>query len=327
MVYILTEAGKTKGLGHFTRMTAVCEGLLKNGIDVEMWLDADKAVKSITTKSFVRHINRVEDFFNILVKDKDVVIVDSYHIDLATMNKIKSRCKRLIVIDDNMRLGYQDSIVLNPNYFAEFIKYPEGKGNVYYKGNEYTLLREEFNTISDHVMRNPVREILITMGGTDVKKITAHVIRYLKGINEFVRLNVVITSSYDNTDEISELLGINDTLHKDISASKMSILMQQADFAIASAGGTTNELIKALCPAVLIGVADNQVLNLKYLGANGIIKEFNVDNMKPIEEMFSYEERIGMYEKMKERFSKRTGVDLVVDIVKGELNEKDTHCS
>ena len=94
--------------------------------------------------------------------------------------------------------------------------------------------------------------------------------------------------------------------------------MRLADFAVASAGGTTNELIKMLCPCVLIGVADNQLLNLRYLSENGYIREFSMLNMNPIKEMFMFEQRMRLYNKMKSTHSNETGVSVILKEIRGK---------
>ena len=107
-------------------------------------------------------------------------------------------------------------------------------------------------------------------------------------------------------------------MYKGIDADQMSELMRLADFAVASAGGTTNELIKMLCPCVLIGVADNQLLNLRYLSENGYIREFSMLNMNPIKEMFMFEQRMRLYNKMKSTHSNETGVSVILKEIRGK---------
>lgn len=321
MIYILTEAGREKGMGHYTRMTAVCDGLIAEGFFAEMWLSADQYVVSMTQQEYVRHVNWIGDMSIIQsITANDIVIVDSYHVDLNDLEKINSRCRALVVIDDNIRLEYRNTIIINPNYFSEFISYPDGRGNEYHKGSECTLLRSEFNNIAKRGIRRNVNDVLITMGGTDIKSVTEEVVKYLKAIRPQATLHVVVTDSYENVDEIKGSFSDSDKLYRNADANTMSLLMKYVDFAVASAGGTTNELIRMLCPSVLIGVADNQLMNLKYLTENGIIKMFTLDNKNTINEMFDYKQRLEIYCNMKKIHSPKTGVDTITEIVRGKLH-------
>lgn len=316
-VIVLTEAGKSIGLGHFVRTSAVCEGLCDMGIPTEMWLNCDDAVKTMTQKGYVRYCNWNSDdtILNSLTKE-DVVIVDSYLVELNTIDKIKLNCHELIMIDDNIRLDYSGITIINPNIFGMFLRYPDNRGNSIFTGSCCTLLRKEFNNETDKTIHEDVSDILITMGGTDVKNVTTSVVEYIKSINTTAHLHIVVTSAYDAIEAIEAAISENDTIYKNASAEEMSCLMKLADFAVASAGGTTNELLKMLCPSVLIEVADNQRLNLKYLSENNYVKKFSTTDMTPIMEMFNYKQRLELYKMMKAHHSTKTGIDIIADIVK-----------
>lgn len=316
---VLTEAGKKIGMGHFVRMSAVCEELRDNDIPVRMLLNSDETVNSMTNLNYVEYCNWNDgsdsmDYINAV----DTVILDSYLAGYEKINEINRKCKKLIVIDDNIRLNYSNVTIINPNYFGMFLSYPQNRGNVIYTGSGCTLLRKPFNRFFDRKIADEVSNVLITMGGTDVKNVTLKVIRYIKALDSEVSLHVVVTDAYDEIDKINCNLGANDNLYKGIDADQMSELMRLADFAVASAGGTTNELIKMLCPCVLIGVADNQLLNLRYLSENGYIREFSMLNMNPIKEMFMFEQRLRLYNKMKSTHSNETGVSVILKEIRGE---------
>ncbi|MGN0694838.1 MAG: hypothetical protein ACI4LK_08040 [Lentihominibacter sp.] len=315
---ILTEAGKKIGMGHFVRMSAVCEGLKELGAPVTMMLVERNVVDSMVDKSYVKVFdwlngNQLFDY----IDENDIVIIDSYLVSIDRIDEINRHCGKLIVIDDNIRLNYRNVTIINPNIFGMFLKYPDNCNNTVYTGPGCTILREAFNNEQSRYINRKVSNVLITMGGTDIKNVTSKVIKYIKTFDNTTTLHVVVTDAYDEIGYIRDLLGEDDYLYNGISADEMSNLMRHADFAVASAGGTTNELIKMLCPSVLIGVADNQVLNIKYLSESNYIEVFSLSDMNPIRDMFSYERRERLYNAMMQSHSNETGVDIIVDVVKG----------
>ena len=117
------------------------------------------------------------------------------------------------------------------------------------------------------------------------------------------------------------MLSDHDKLYINIAAEDMCGLMKTCDFAIASAGGTTNELIKMQCPAILVVVADNQLLNTRFLSENGFVESIYGEDMSVIREMFSYEKRAAMMDKLRTFRSDRSGKDLLCEIAFGGSNE------
>ena len=248
---IFTEAGFNYGFGHFYRMSGICERALRIGQKAEMHLIADREAKKNLNREYVVFDNWKDPNVYKRILGQDVtVVVDSYHVDIGDLENFKNHSRNMIVIDDNMRLDYHDMVILNPNYFGPSLNYPEGRGNTVFAGKDCTLLRDEFSLTEDRRVKREVSDILITMGGTDVKEMTAGTINAIRSISEDVRLHVICTKAYKNLEKIRDLLSPNDSLYMNIGASEMCELMKKCDFAVATAGGTTNELIRMQCPSV-----------------------------------------------------------------------------
>ena len=312
---IFSEAGYKFGFGHFYRMSGICETAIARGHDVKMYLVADDVAKQNLDRSYVSFTDWHEkEVYENILSDETTLVVDSYHVDIEELERLNDIAGNMIVIDDNMRLDYHDMSILNPNYFAKWLEYPDGKGNEYYLGKDYTLLRDEFNVTFDREVPDEVTDVLITMGGTDLKHMTVKAIKAVKSVSEYVRIHAVVTNAYSDLDEIESLIGPADKLYNDIGADVMSSLMRNCAFAVSSAGGTTNELIKTQCPSALVVVADNQVLNTKYLSEEGTIEVLEDDPEKVIAGMFSKEKRSSMAERLAAYKSDRSGKDLIYDI-------------
>lgn len=319
MLRIFSEASKDKGFGHFVRMSSICENLVEANISVVLYLDADQVAKQMLARNYVEFCNWTNnnEFLSVIEND-DYVLIDSYNTDLEFLEEMQKRCRKLIIIDDNKRLDYHDMTIINPNYFGEMLNYPQENRNSYFLGKECTLLRKEF-VFEENIKKvsKIVKKVLITFGGTDVFAATDKVIEQIKNISEEVIIDVVATKAFDNLESIRKKLSKQDKLHMDIDAGAMSLLMKTTDFAVASAGGTSNELIKMQCPTAFMVVADNQELNAKYLKKFDMAEFITLENMDSINKMFSYSRRLSIVNKLAERRSEKNAIDIIKNLIQG----------
>ena len=319
-IKILTEAGYNVGFGHYYRMSGVCDTISEAGGDIKMYICADEVARSNLTREWIEFADWLDpEMIDRIIGPEDTVVVDSYRVDLDELNAINERARDLIMIDDNIRLDYSNMIILNPNYFAMYLDYPGGKGNRYYLGKDYTLLREPFKKAGTKVIKEDVTDVLITMGGTDLKHRTQKAIGLIRETGRDVRLHIVVTNAYSDIEEIEAMIGKEDRLHSDIDAVEMCRLMMTRDFAVATAGGTSNELIKTQCPSVLYVVADNQFLNARYMAGGGYFELMEEGREKDIiDSFFDYGKRKEMADKLQTLHSDKSAVDLINEIAYGD---------
>lgn len=316
-IAIFSEAGFEYGFGHFYRMSGICDKAQREGLDVTMYLMADEAARANLDRDYVKFVDWQDPSFYKQELTKEVLLViDSYHVDIRMLETFKALAGEMIVIDDNIRLNYHDMKILNPNYFALFLDYPKDRNNTLYLGSDYTLLRDEFTSAERNPVKEDVSDILITMGGTDPLGKTGQIIDAIRQVSETVRLHVVCTKAYHDLDGIRAKLLNTDRLYFNIDAGTMCELMKECDFAVASAGQTTNELIKMQCPAVLVVVADNQVLNTRYLSEAGYIIGMYDNDSSLIREMFSYEKRKMLAEMLNTFRSDSSGKELICELAR-----------
>ncbi|MCB6992355.1 hypothetical protein LI177_02495 [bacterium 210820-DFI.6.37] len=315
---IFTEAGQQKGMGHYVRMSSVCEACSKIGYKVLMYIDADGKIDKLLLQKEARLYQWTNRTAALKLLSKDtVLIVDSYHVSLDFLKQCKQLVNTLLVVDDNYRLPYQNMNILNPNYFGDSLPYQNNMGNSYYIGKNYTLLRSEFYSAKRTKCCQTVKDVLITFGGTDVLKMTRKVTRYMKTKHRDIALHIVATSAYTDIEEIFSLLDTNDEFLIDVPAIKMCDLMGRVDFAIASAGGTSNELVKMQCPSALMVVADNQILSAEYLEAQGLVRLFDQENLDKIDDMFLFDVRNLMKKHLEMQQSNMSAVDMIINLLRG----------
>lgn len=317
-IAIFSEAGFEYGFGHFYRMSGICDKAQREGLDVTMYLMADEKARANLRREYVLFAEWKEPaIYERILGDDVLLVIDSYHVDIELLERFNDLSNDMIVIDDNIRLDYHDMKVLNPNFFSIYLNYPENRNNTYYIGKDCTLMRDEIRMTGKKTVREKAQDVLITMGGTDPKGRTVQIINAIRQLDETVRLNVVCTKAYHNLQEIEKSLKETDKMHLNIDAASMCSLMNACDFAVASAGQTTNELIKMQCPAVLVVVADNQLLNTRLLSEAGYIEAIFDDDCSIIESMFSYEKRKQLANKLLDFQSGRSGKDIICELVRG----------
>jgi spore coat polysaccharide biosynthesis predicted glycosyltransferase SpsG len=150
-------------------------------------------------------------------------------------------------------------------------------------GTDHLLLREEFRNLPEIEVRDRVKNILVTVGGYDLRNLTPKIIKALNELDldeiedkyldkENLHIDVVIGPSFDNLDEIiKEVQKSNLDISLNFNVKKMSKLMLKSDIAISSGGSTLYELTVTKTPALVLLQADNQVRVAEKLDGESII--------------------------------------------------------
>lgn len=316
MIKILTEGSSKYGFGHIIRCLSLINYCGEKNIECQIYVDGDDSSKEIIKENNGILINwKCNKFIKEHVKRNDIVITDSYHATLQHYDLIKIKAKRLLIIDDLYRLPYKGFTIINPNFCAEILERDEAN-NHYLYGENYILLRNDFIGKKNDVLNEKVRRVMVTLGGSDLLNMTPKIISYLIKINRKIAIDVVIGFGYDNIREIKAVCTNQVNLHYNISAVEMAKLMVKCDFAISATGQTVNEMLKIGCPGCFIKVIDNQQLNLDYIqkSERGLI--FNMNDFKNIHEMFKYEVRSVLKEKLVNIENENTGAFKILKYIK-----------
>jgi RimJ/RimL family protein N-acetyltransferase len=139
-------------------------------------------------------------------------------------------------------------------------------------------LRRPFIQNKREIISNSVKEIIITLGGSDLHNLTPLILkRFSKKYTDII-INVVIGPSFQNIEEIKKYNFENVIFHEDVTAEEMKNIMLKSDIAITAAGQTIYELMATKTPFIPIKVVENQSLNiegLKKLNLIGVEIEYN----------------------------------------------------
>jgi UDP-2,4-diacetamido-2,4,6-trideoxy-beta-L-altropyranose hydrolase len=290
------DGGKDIGMGHIMRTIALANDLKKKEENEEVFY---------ITKNDKTAVNKLkENNFEVVVIDKDLsyeeeirevkniikkrninkLITDSYKIDQNYLIEMRKLVDKLITIHDYAPFAFPSHVVINGNDYAEELEYESLYGDTeFLLGTDHLLLREEFRNLPEIEVRDRVQNILVTVGGYDMRGLTPKIIMALNELDldeiedkyldkENLHIDVVIGPSFDNLDEIiKEVQKSNLDISLNFNVKKMSKLMIKSDIAISSGGSTLYELTATKTPALVLLQADNQVRVAEKLDGESII--------------------------------------------------------
>jgi len=309
IIALRVDGGKDKGMGHIMRTIALANDLKKKQENKEVFYitkDDQTAVNKLKENDFevviidrdLSYEEEIEKVKEIIKKRKvDKLITDSYEIDQNYLIEMRKVVDKLVTIHDYAPFAFPSHVVINGNAYAEDLDYESYYGDTeFLLGTDYLILREEFRNLTEIEVRDRVQNILVTVGGYDLKNLTPKIIKALNSIDfdeiedryidkENLHVDVVIGPSFDNLEEIvKEVQKSKLDISLNFNVKKMSKLMIKSDIAISSGGSTLYELAITKTPALVLLQAENQVrvaekmdgksvINLGFENSNLMIKE------------------------------------------------------
>ncbi|SDJ60375.1 PseG/SpsG family protein [Salimicrobium halophilum] len=265
--YIFTEAGEGIGFGHLSRCISLYESLKEVGVKTEMIVSGTfQDISMLKGVNYRQQSWYNEEFLEQTVTDEDVCIIDSYLADISLYEILSNQAKRCVYIDDNSRLSYPKGIVVNPSLHIGNLSYPRKAGVTYLYGPSYVIVRPAFQKPGNQreVLRQ-VKDILVTMGGTDPMGMTLPLIDRLKASFPNIRLHVLITDAFSDKSKIEAKTTSRLHIYKNLDAEAMRGVMKKVDVAITAAGQTIYELMVSLTPFIPIQTVQNQENNVEGL--------------------------------------------------------------
>ena len=266
-VVILTEGGKDYGYGHVARCSSIHQAFEHYNISPKFIVNGDESIKSIVPDMNVEIIDWLNDSFK-----AEIVVIDSYLANLTFYEEISKNSSLSVYVDDNNRLNYPKGIVVNGTLDTSDMGYLERDDITYLVGNEFIPLRKDFWNIQKLKINDSIENILITMGGNDLRNLTPKILELLNDNFPKVNKKVIIADSFKNTKEIESLKNEHVELIYSPNSDEIINAMSSVDLAISASGQTLYELACIGVPTVAIGIIDNQKNNIKNWVNQGFIE-------------------------------------------------------
>ena len=271
---ILSEGGRDIGFGHIARCTSLYQLFGEIGIASEFMVNGDESVTNLLKGKNYQIIdwlkNREEVFY--VIRDVDIVIVDSYLADYGFYKKISKLVKIPVYIGSNKRLRYPRGMVVKESLYAEELKYPARKSIVYLLGPKYAMLRREFFEVPEKEIKKRIESALITFGSNDLHSLIPMVMKLLDESYPELIKNVVIGNAFHNIKDIEALKNRQTNLIYSPDAEGMRKVMLASDICISAGGQTLYELARVGVPTIGICSAEEQKRNLESWQKNGFIE-------------------------------------------------------
>lgn len=322
-VVILTEGGKDFGYGHVARCSSIHQAFQHYDVSPKFIVNGDESVSSILSDIDMEFADWLNDFS--VIDGADIVVVDSYYADLDFYERLSNNIPLVVYIDDNNRLEYPGGIVVNGTLDTSNMNYSKRENIIYLTGNKFIPLRKDFWNILKLKINESIENILITMGGNDLRNLTPKLLELLNDNFPKINKKVIIADSFDNVSEIESLKNDSVELIYSPDSSEIIKTMGSVDLAISASGQTLYELACIGVPTIAIGIIDNQKNNIKNWINQGFIEYagcWNDDNL-----LKNVLDKINYLKNKDIRYDKRLlGIRAVdgkgsLNIVKNVLNE------
>lgn len=302
------DSSSQMGVGHLMRCLTLANKLTQHGYDI-FFVCRDLEGNLISLIKYPAYILSKNNNFNsddlylnwlgatqeqdaeqtikAVSEDIDILLVDSYALDEEWHKQLRPHTKKIMVIDDLADRQFDCDILLNQNLGIHRRDY---RGKVpndceLLLGCNYALLRPEFAELRVQALEKrqnttEIKNILISMGGSDIKNITYDVLQKLD--DKFNVIAVLGGSSPHNKMIKNYAKGKN--IEVIINANNMSELMLETDLAIGAGGSTSWERCCLGLPVLLYILSENQreiAENLEQSGAAQIVNNLR-DNLQVV---------------------------------------------
>lgn len=294
-IFIRADGGEAIGLGHIMRTLVLAKELEKSNLVTYVCLDEkqfDKGAELVSQMGIP--VIKIKEEKDILKYSGDLIIIDKYKLQEEYYKDLKATFGKVVSIDDNCELDYYYSdIIINQNIYAKELNYKSSPETKLLLGSDYVMMRNEFNEKKTIKPKENIKDILITLGGSDSNNITEILIKEL--LYSGYKLHVIVGNAFTNCEDLKKYSSENVKLYRN---AKMSEVMNKCDLAITAYGSTIYELCYMGIPSLGIESAENQKRLKEYFSKNGIITEVRFGSIIEQIQKLNYKERMRLNSSM-----------------------------
>jgi UDP-2,4-diacetamido-2,4,6-trideoxy-beta-L-altropyranose hydrolase len=201
------------------------------------------------------------------------VVVDSYLVDGAYIDRLRLSTAALVAIDDLVGVPPPAHIIVNAAVGVEAAAYAGlDEGTQLLLGPAYALLGPEYWDTRPRVVEEVVERVLVTMGGADGQNLTPLVLAGFDSFRGSFAVDVVIGPYNAHRAEVEEAVCQLDRPARLLSGEEsLAELMAAADVTVSAGGQTLYELAATGAPAVAVQVNENQASVVAGLAERGCV--------------------------------------------------------
>jgi len=308
-VLIRTDSSRFIGIGHLMRCLTLADALKKEGAVIHfvcrdltgnlsdlvkksghhlhvlpgpeeksfLLESEDDSHRNLHPVPWITDLQETKEIACSITRKFDWIIVDSYSLDANWENGLRDITEKIMVIDDLADRNHDCDLLLDQNYYHSMKKrysrlVPDDCALLL--GPQYALLRPEFKNIRKNLdtHRGSVTYLLICFGGSGLNSETVNILKALKRVNNNdLVVDVVISKTDSHGKEIVDLCSKLPDCTCHFQTNNMAELMNKADLMFGGCGTTTWERCCIGLPAVVTGIAENQLKIAEDLAEDGVI--------------------------------------------------------
>jgi UDP-2,4-diacetamido-2,4,6-trideoxy-beta-L-altropyranose hydrolase len=206
-------------------------------------------------------------------QEANAVVVDSYYATARYLTQLRQKGLFVAAIDDMAGYSFPCQVVVNFGPDASQLSYTSSSGDTtFLLGPQYALLSPEFSRVQPRIIRDEVKNVLLTVGGSDQQNLIPRLLRLIDGFAGDFDVTVIIGPFFTNQADVERVAS---ECHRHVRLQhypqSVSNLMFQADIAISGGGQTLYELVATGTPTIALQVAENQARNLRDFAANNAL--------------------------------------------------------
>lgn len=270
IIAIRADGNATLGMGHIMRCMSIATAIEKSsGVKCVFCTAQEQTAQFIREKGFVcealhtdyqsmeSEIPYLREFAE-KYKPK-LWLVDSYQITAEYIQELRRMCP-VFYLDDTAEAVYDADGLINYNIYGEELGYRERcpKDMTLLLGAAYAPVKKEFAN-TPYEVREEVKNILITMGGSDALNISGQLaVRLLEELPETVNLTLVCGRFNPHLPKLKSLQMSDSRVNVLVDVPDMWNHLAKADTVVSAAGSTMYELGCMGIPTVCCYYVENQ---------------------------------------------------------------------
>ncbi|MCI8321144.1 MAG: glycosyltransferase [Dorea sp.] len=266
-IAIYAETGKSVGLGHLIRCSAIAEELCRKCSITFITPEAANIeafqIKNARYMQVISPVVNDEAFVFGLKKlfEKEnvrIALLDSYYITQNILLELNKVCK-IIVFDGNHRYPLGINMVINYTLKASCKNYAQRYGGMVSLaiGPKFFPLRSNFRLVPPIKIEKKVKDIFVSLGGSGVSAEAVKLFSLIEEIDENLNIYAVGGEELHELDVIKK----DSKIHFYSNIKNIEEVMTKCDIAVSAAGTTLYELLFLGIPVISFAVAENQLVN------------------------------------------------------------------
>jgi UDP-2,4-diacetamido-2,4,6-trideoxy-beta-L-altropyranose hydrolase len=294
-VAIRTDASLDIGTGHVMRCLTLANRLAARGARVvficrkdaghlcDQIEDAGFSVTGLASASklpdgagWQRDAEESLEALNRLELAPDLLVVDQYLLDERWERAMRSRARRILVIDDLANRAHECDMLLDPNlHDAPDSRYTGlvSERTRVFVGPKYALLRPEFERFAPRTRDKGVDCLMIFFGGADPTNEALKLVQALRALGAQAPRSVMVLGPINPRSEQIRRAALGLSGLELVGATReMARLMAESDLALGTCGGAAWERCFLGLPALVVVSAENQRDDARILHCLGAVR-------------------------------------------------------